>query len=64
MEQIADAEVKPFEAVREILIANYSNFAPMTAVEYGRKVLYTDQRPSMMELQSGIQTMTANRASS
>ena len=64
LEQIADAEVKPFEAVREILIANYSNFAPMTAVEYGRKVLYTDQRPSMMELQSGIQTMTANRASS
>lgn len=64
LEQIADAEVKPFVAVREILIANYSNFAPMTAVEYGRKVLYTDQRPSMMELQTGIQSMTANRASS
>ena len=64
LEQVADAEVKPFEAVREILIANYSNFSPMTAVEYGRKVLYTDQRPSMMELQTGIQSMTANRASS
>lgn len=63
LEQIADSEVKPFEAVREILIANYSNFAPMTAVEYGRKVLYTDQRPSMMELQSGIQSMAASRAS-
>lgn len=63
LEQIADADVKPFEAVREILIANYSNFAPMTAVEYGRKVLYTDQRPSMSELQSGIQTMTISRTS-
>ena len=61
LEQIADIEVKPFEAVREILIANYSDFPPMTAVEYGRKVLYTDQRPSMHELQAGIQSMVTGR---
>jgi len=59
---MADAELKPYEAVREILIAHYSGFAPMTAVEYGRKVLYTDQRPSMMELQAGVQSVTESRA--
>jgi chemotaxis protein MotA len=62
LEQIADADVKPFEAVREILIASYSDFPPMTAVEYGRKVLYTDQRPSMQELQAGIQSMVVGRS--
>jgi len=31
-------------------------------VEYGRKVLYTDQRPSMMELQAGVQSVTESRA--
>lgn len=62
LQQMADAELKPYEAVREILIAHYSGFAPMTAVEYGRKVLYTDQRPSMMELQAGVQSVAEARA--
>jgi len=64
LQQMADAELKPYEAVREILIAHYSGFAPMTAVEYGRKVLYTDQRPSMMELQAGVQSVAEARAQS
>lgn len=62
LQQMADTELKPYEAVREILIAHYSGFAPMTAVEYGRKVLYTDQRPSMMELQAGVQSVAESRA--
>jgi chemotaxis protein MotA len=40
--------------VKEILIAYYSNFSPLVAVEYGRKVLFTDQRPSMTELEAGV----------
>lgn len=55
LEQIAAADVKPFEAVKEILIAHYSNFSPFIAVEYGRKVMFTDQRPSMSELEAGVQ---------
>ena len=55
LEQIAATDVKPFEAVKEILIAHYSNFSPFIAVEYGRKVMFTDQRPSMSELEAGVQ---------
>jgi len=55
LEQIADADVRPFEAVKEILVAHYSNFSPMVAVEYGRKVLFTDVRPTMLELEAGVQ---------
>ena len=61
MEQLASADVKPFEAVKEILIANYSNFSPMIAVEYGRKVMYTDQRPTMTELSEGVLATSGNK---
>jgi chemotaxis protein MotA len=54
LEQNAASDLKPYEAVKEILIAYYSNFSPLVAVEYGRKVLYTDQRPSMSELEAGV----------
>ena len=54
LEQNAASDVRPFEAVKEILIAYYSNFTPLVAVEYGRKVLFTDQRPSMSELEAGV----------
>ncbi|WP_090129196.1 flagellar motor stator protein MotA [Limnohabitans sp. Rim11] len=54
LEQNAASDVKPYEAVKEILIAYYSNFSPLVAVEYGRKVLFTDQRPSMTELEAGV----------
>lgn len=58
--QIAEADIRPFEAVKEILVANYSNFSPSTAVEYGRKVLFVDQRPSMLELENGLQASTGS----
>ena len=61
MEQLASADVKPYEAVKEILIANYSNFSPMIAVEYGRKVMYTDQRPTMKELSEGVMATSGNK---
>lgn len=58
LEQKSDEDLRPFEAIKEILVANYSNFSPVTAVEYGRKVLYSDQRPSMLELEAGVQATT------
>jgi chemotaxis protein MotA len=61
MEQLASMDVKPYEAVKEILIANYSNFSPMIAVEYGRKVMFTDQRPTMTELAEGVMATSGNK---
>lgn len=56
LHQGAENELRPFQAVKEILIAHYSNFSPVVAVEYGRKMLYSDQRPSMLELESGVRS--------
>ena len=61
MEQLAASDVKPYEAVKEILIANYSNFSPMIAVEYGRKVMFTDQRPTLTELAEGVMATSGNK---
>jgi len=58
LEQKAEEDIRPFEAIKEILVANSSNFSPATAVEYGRKVLFSDQRPSMQELDARLQATT------
>jgi chemotaxis protein MotA len=60
LDQKAEEDLRPFEAIKEILIANYSHFSPVIAVEYGRKVLYSDQRPSMVELEAGVLSATGN----
>lgn len=62
MQQSAEIELRPFQAVKEILIAHYSDFSPMIAVEYGRKVLYSDQRPSMLELETGVRDASRSAA--
>ena len=54
LEQRAEEELKPFEALREVLLANLHGFSPLVAVEYGRKVFFSDQRPSMSELETSV----------
>jgi chemotaxis protein MotA len=62
LEQNAASDVRPFEAVKEILIAYKSAFSPRVAVEYGRKVLYTDQRPSSKELDIKVKSSGSNKS--
>jgi len=59
--QLAESELRPYRAVKEILVASFSGFQPMVAVEYGRKVLYSDQRPSMDELDDRVRSTSGQR---
>jgi chemotaxis protein MotA len=59
--QLAESELRPFRAVKEILVASFSGFQPVVAVEYGRKVLYSDQRPSMDELDDRVRSTSGQR---
>lgn len=59
--QRAESEERQFRAVKEVLIASFSNFSPMVATEYGRKVLYSDQRPSMLQLEKHIMDTSGGR---
>ncbi len=51
LEHNADVELRPFSSVKAILLAYLNDFPPFAAVEFGRKVLYSDQRPSFDDLE-------------
>jgi len=40
--------------VKTTLLASMQGYAPATAIEFGRKVLYSDVRPSFTELESHV----------
>ncbi|MBD8527968.1 flagellar motor stator protein MotA [Pseudomarimonas arenosa] len=56
MEQKLTESSKAFECVKETLLASLSGASPAVAVEYGRKVLFSDVRPSFIELEEAIKT--------
>ena len=57
LEQKADAESRFYMAIKAILIASLNNFPPAAAVEFGRKVLFSYQRPSFAELDEGTKAV-------
>jgi len=48
------AESKPFQCVKSVLLASMNGYAPAIAVEFGRKVLLTADRPSFKELDEAV----------
>ncbi|MEN9772376.1 MAG: hypothetical protein RJA58_1019, partial [Pseudomonadota bacterium] len=50
LEQNEEVEGKTFLAVKAVLLASLNGFPPQAAVEFGRKVLFSDMRPSFKEL--------------
>lgn len=48
------AAAKPFQCVKAVLLASLSGYAPSVAVEFGRKVLYSTERPSFAELEGHV----------
>ena len=54
MEQRTAEGAKEYECVKTTLLASMQGYAPATAIEFGRKVLYSDVRPSFIELESHV----------
>jgi len=54
MEQRAAEAAKEYECVKTTLLASMQGYAPATAIEFGRKVLYSHVRPSFLELESHV----------
>lgn len=51
--QVAES-VKVYQCVKVTLLANLNGYAPQLAVEFGRKVLYSTERPSFTELDDHV----------
>jgi chemotaxis protein MotA len=54
LEANALENAKPYECVKTVLLASMSGYAPTIAVEFGRKVLFTVDRPSFQELEDAV----------
>ena len=40
--------------IKVVLLASMSGYAPQVAVEFGRKVLFSNDRPSFSELEADL----------
>ena len=54
MEQKCEEEGKIFQVIKSVLLASMNGYAPQVAVEFGRKVLYSGDRPSFLELEGDL----------
>jgi chemotaxis protein MotA len=54
MEQKLQEEAKLLECIKVTLLASLNGYAPALAVEFGRKVLYSTERPSFLELEDHV----------
>lgn len=54
LEQKAEEGTKMFQTIRVTLLANLNGYAPAMAVEFGRKVLNSTERPAFAELEEHV----------
>jgi chemotaxis protein MotA len=54
LEGKAAESTKVYQTVKVVLLASLNGFAPQTCAEFGRKVLFSTERPSFRELEEDI----------
>ena len=54
MEQKNDEGSKELQCIKTTLLASMQGYAPQVAVEFGRKVLYSTERPNFAELEAHV----------
>lgn len=54
MEQRADDDIKMLECIKVVIIASLHQYAAPICVEFGRKILYSSERPSFTEMEAAI----------
>jgi chemotaxis protein MotA len=54
MENRAHEDAKAFEVVKMALVASVRGYAPTVAIEFARKLLFSDVRPSFQDLEADL----------
>jgi len=54
LEQKAHEGSKIYQVIKVVLLASMSGYAPQVAVEFGRKVLFSNDRPTFIELEEEL----------
>ena len=61
LEQKLEESTKMFQTVKVTLLASLNGYAPAIAVEFGRKVLYSTERPGFAELEDHVKQARAGK---
>ena len=56
LEQKAHEAAKIYQVIKVVLLASMSGYAPQVAVEFGRKVLFSSDRPTFSELEEELKS--------
>lgn len=56
LEQKAGEGSKIYQVIKVVLLASMSGYAPQVAVEFGRKVLFSGDRPTFIELEEELKS--------
>lgn len=56
LEQKAEEGSKIYQVIKVVLLASMSGYAPQVAVEFGRKVLFSKDRPTFLELEEDLKS--------
>jgi len=54
LEQKVDESGKELQCIKTTLLASMQGYAPQVAIEFGRKVLYSTERPTFIELEGHV----------
>ncbi len=54
LEQKIDEDGKELQCIKTVLLASMQGYAPQVAIEFGRKVLYSTERPTFAELEAHV----------
>jgi len=54
LEQKVDEGSKELQCIKTTLLASMQGYAPQVAIEFGRKVLYSTERPTFLELEGHV----------
>ena len=54
LEQKLDEGTKELQCIKTTLLASMQGYAPQIAVEFGRKVLYSTERPTFSEMEAHV----------
>ena len=57
LEQKVEEGSKIFVCMKTVLLASMNGYAPQIAVEFGRKMIFLDERPSFNELDKALQSL-------
>jgi chemotaxis protein MotA len=59
LEQKLNESTKLYQTVKVIILASLNDYAPVIAIEFGRKVLNSTERPGFLELEERIKQAKA-----